>query len=817
LPQAEIDSIITTFSDLLFANAGFIAFETLREFLENRINRNLTSEVVRREIRAEGKLTLKVWELDPTLSERLSNETSAYLGTYVPFGAGGELIPRAEAVMVFNRIWADDRPSVILLTGVAGSGKSGVIRELIGKLVGAGIPHLALRIDHYLDCTTPNALGKAVTDREESPAATLKGIATDKLSVLIIDQVDAVSEVSGRNGAVKQAVLRIVDDARNFGNVVLVVSCRTFDLESDRRLKALKDVKGAEHVNVGILKWQEEVRPLLLSKAIDPEQFSLKQRDLICLPLNLTIFLDTFDGSHAAFSSRNDLFAQLLEKKTRWIREQRQAVWDTVAPLAKLAEWMSERQRLDAPADLIEDFAGAVDFLSSEGLIVRSRHNVNFFHESFFDYIYARTFASRAQTIEQMLSGNEQHLFRRTQVRQILETLRQSDSLRYVRELKNVILSEIIRFHIKVAIAQWLGSQSDPLDDEKAIILALDHDARPFPLLVRSALLSSVGWFDKLLGDGWIMSNLGGSCPERAEALFWWLSSIAGQRPVEVADLLDRWWGGAPERGRRLLDWFGLVKRNKPDQALIDLCCRLMESNPQGLFEGNQSNRRDLLLHTWAGDNPTGAADVLKAYFKAWFEAHPNQHPFEHNEFRDIDGHSLGEMAKKAPEAFARGTSPALARSIAMICEREARGQRDFSFNLRYRSGHHVRADAFLDLFRNSMQQIAGTNSALARELLRGIDPTKHEVSAHLWLETIQVNPAALHDLFTEALGSPHVVEAGWHGADWKSFADCAKTVIPFLQSADREALRERVPARRRHRSGILGLCRTADSAAGGD
>jgi hypothetical protein len=789
--QSAIESVIATFSDFYFFKAGDSAFEILREFLETRINKDITTETARSDIRSEGKLFLKDWSIDQTLRERLSQETAAYLETYIPFGAGGSKISRPEARQLVDRIGNPSAPSVVLLTGVAGSGKSGVIREFIEQLAELGIPHLALRIDQHLDCLSPKSLGKAVTDRDESPVATLKGMSPDQLSVLIVDQVDAVSEISGRNGIVKQAVLRLVEDVRNFGQIVLVIACRTFDLESDERLKALKHGHGVEHVDVQLLTWEGEVKPLLLSKSIAVDKFTEKQKELLRLPLNLAIFLEVFDGAEPDFTSRNDLFARLLERKGRSIRRERQVAWNAVAPLSELAEWMSEHQRLDAPEHILSKFGGALDLLSSEGLIVHSRALVNFFHESFFDYIYARTFASGQHSIESLLIGSEQHLFRRTQVRQILETLRQVDVARYLQEVRAVITSENVRYHIKVAVAQWLGSLSDPLREESDIVLALDASAGSVPPLVRHALFNSSGWFDTLLQNGWVLANLTGTNSERMDTVLWWLSNIAGQRPNEVATLLNIWWNGRPERGKRLLDWFGLVKRQKPDDALIDLCCRITRSNPPGLFEGRRSNRRDMLLHTWAGENPAGAARVLKAYFDAWFDAHPNQHPFERDKFHEFDAHSLRELAKKAPATLIEGSIGAFVQSIDLITSKVGTDDYDHSFKLRYYTGHHYGADAFLDMFRTAMRHIASTDSKKAETFLRKIAPSKHEVCTHIWLEAIAANGSCLSHMFPDVFDSPHLFNSGWHGANWKSFADATKATIPFLQSPDLDRISE--------------------------
>lgn len=125
-----------------------------------------------------------------------------------------------------------------------------------------------------------------------------------------------------------------------------------------------------------------------------------------------------------------------MDIKTCRIVASREAVqWSLPEPLSALANWMSERQRLDAPFTVLDAFQRAVEILTSENLIVRNCGTINFFHESFFDYIFARSFTHDDQTAIDLLRSSEQHLFRRTQVRQIFELLRQSDRARYLREL----------------------------------------------------------------------------------------------------------------------------------------------------------------------------------------------------------------------------------------------------------------------------------------------------------------------------------------------------------------------------------------------
>ena len=68
--------------------------------------------------------------------------------------------------------------------------------------------------------------------------------------------------------------------------------------------------------------------------------------------------------------------------------------------------------------------ADALNALASEGVVYVQNDAVGFFHESFFDYAFARAFVRSGGDLVQWLLDDEQHLFRRSQVRQVLQFLR---------------------------------------------------------------------------------------------------------------------------------------------------------------------------------------------------------------------------------------------------------------------------------------------------------------------------------------------------------------------------------------------------------
>ena len=102
----------------------------------------------------------------------------------------------------------------------------------------------------------------------------------------------------------------------------------------------------------------------------------------------------------------------------------------------------------------------------SENVLVVENKRYSFFHEGFFDYAFARRFAGGSQSLLGLLLSDEQRLFRRAQVRQILLYLRDTEFDRYIANLKEVLSSSDVRFHIKQVIFALLADLSEPVKEE---------------------------------------------------------------------------------------------------------------------------------------------------------------------------------------------------------------------------------------------------------------------------------------------------------------------------------------------------------------
>jgi hypothetical protein len=178
--------------------------------------------------------------------------------------------------------------------------------------------------------------------------------------------------------------------------------------------------------------------------------------------------------------------------------------------------------------------------MASEHVLVLTEDRYRFFHESFFDYSFARRFAAEGGQLLELLLEDEQHLFRRGQVRQVLAYLRAHDWSRYLTELGNVLGHEEVRFHIKRLIFQWLSALPDPKRQEWDVHQRLLISMPDFWPDVRSMAVRSPAWFDVLDSTGYIEKALSSGESRREEEAVWMLSfpALLKERSGRVAELL---------------------------------------------------------------------------------------------------------------------------------------------------------------------------------------------------------------------------------------------------------------------------------------
>ena len=773
IAESEIDTNIMALSRLLL-NVEGDAYAVLRKFVEENLNKEINREALKHWIDTEDGIEFRSWANPKTNIEKIQTANDRYLSTYIPFGIGGKTITRTQTEAICSDIVDPEGSKVIILAGIAGSGKSGTVRQIIDTLNERGTHTLAFRVDHYLDCRHPSQIGKAILDLDDSPVALLKALSPKETSVLIIDQLDAVSEVSGRNGIVKSGLFELLDEASQYGTVKVIVVCRSYDLENDDRFRKLSNGYKTTKVDLPLLNWNEEIAPVLETLDYDCVQFSEQQKRLLSVPVNLAVFIETGE-KYFSFKNRADLFGKLIRKKEKAFVKLGFS-WSLMAPLQKVAKWMSDRQELSAPESILDEFSGSGDFLSSENLIVISNGKINFFHESFFDYIYARSFISGEQSVLEMVLSGEQHLFRRTQVRQIFALMREADHSNYIQQLRDLLHNQTVRYHLKLSVAQWLASLDDPSVDELGVVLGLEKS--DFNRLQTAVLFSNANWFSLLHQQKVVEKSLHGSSEQNSRITLNWLSRIAGQHPSDIAKLIENWWAKDEEKAEQLVDWFGFLRRNKPDDELLELCGQVIKARPKNLFNDQGRDRIMMLLHTWVDHGPERCGALVKELFDAWFEMHPDANLLDRDDFKLLDNHSLSELAKKSSRAFVEGTRDAIFRTVKETVEQGEGKPRWYSLMSSMRSDYLHGFDGLFQLFEKSLCELSKTDPDFTRETLSRLPANLHPRFIGLHLEIIGTSPDLFGDMLSSLLEYDNVFNAGLDGAKWKPFARACKAVL---------------------------------------
>jgi len=318
-------------------------------------------------------------------------------------------ISRSEAGQLTS--FAAEGRRLCFLIGTAGGGKSAVLHQAVTDQQRSNTAVLAFRLDRLDPFSSTTELG-ARLGLPVSPVTALASVAGERPSVLVIDQLDAISVASGRMPSNFDAVADLVREAAAFPQMRVVLACRKFDVDNDHRIRELSTGPEISTVAVGALS-DDQVNQAVAAMELDPRRLTSDQRTLLRLPLHLVLVATVANEPGALnFETTNHLFDAFWERKRRDAK-QRRASTRFNAVVTAVATEISQRQRLSIPVLVLDndDLADDADVLVSEHVFVRDGQGIAFFHEAFFDYAFARQWVTRSQSLVEFLLQGEQELF----------------------------------------------------------------------------------------------------------------------------------------------------------------------------------------------------------------------------------------------------------------------------------------------------------------------------------------------------------------------------------------------------------------------
>ncbi|MBD1322125.1 hypothetical protein IDF66_21315 [Gordonia hankookensis] len=619
-----------------------------------------------------------------------------------------------------------------LVVGAGGGGKSSVLYQAARDLEVQGAEVLAFRLDRRGAFGSTMELGTQL-GLSTSPVAALRRAADGREAFLIIDQLDAVSLASGRLSERYDVIADLIQEATAVDGVRVILACRLFDVENDHRIRKLDARNDVERLTVEPLP-DEASANAVSAMGLDPDLLTATQRALLRSPLNL-VLLETIADQPGAlnFTSRGSLFEAFWQRKEQTSEERRPGtLFNDV--LARIANTASDNQTLSVPVEILGpgDFIKHARVLASEQVIAIEDDRVSFFHETFFDFTFARQWLSRQQSMIEFLCAQEQELFRRAQVRRFLELLRERDPDRFRTEVESVLSSADVRFHIKETVVAVFVNVSAPTLEDVELVLRLAESEST--LTKRLWLqLARPTWFGQFYAQGHIERWLDSDDAALRGRSINWMGNAGAEHCAEVADLLTaRKQSPDYVAWLRSVTWRADLHHHRQLLELLLDAVRAGEINPadQNIW---------LSAHGLAEHQPLWAIEMLKACFVESPSALAlgNDGKVTLLGIHEYSATQMIEAACKAePQAFAEAFVPHLLAVMNATHydrhEQHLLQDRHFSLRLREESGYGDVDDALYNGVADALGDWAQTSPETIEPVLRRLAVNEHDAAQSL-------------------------------------------------------------------------------------
>jgi hypothetical protein len=703
------------------------------------------------------------WNLDQTLRERVDELNDSFLAPL----RGVRLqhpLDRAQVSEAHALLEREDLDG-ILLTGSAGSGKSDVALKVIDDLVADSWNLLWLRADRLDPARTPTEIGEQL-GLPGSPVGVLAALAEGKRSLLVIDQLDAVSVASGRVTGLWEALYALICQARAMTGMRVLIACRQFDVDNDHRMRALT----SEEHKLTVLPVPpldaSQVDEAVSAMGLDAATLTERKRSLLGVPLHLILLEAIASESDALdFSTITDLFDRFWRRKQRDADEHagRPVKWAAVVETA--TSYMSDYLRLSVPAAQFDrdGLLSDADALQSENVLVNDDGAYRFFHESFFDYAFARLYLSSGKTIRDLLAAGDQDLFRRAQVRQLLTQQRDSDHPAYVRALADLLNGEDIRFHLKQLILAWLTATADAHTEEVEILARVLRESDPSdprrPLVWR--VFAQPAWFDLAVSRGLVAEWLADADSTITNILVQVLGTIVNERTDVVLELLRTHDDGGSEWRDRIayVVRFGDVQNSR---GLFEMLLNVLNRDA---FLATADHDAWLYGRELPQEEPAWAAELMgallqRASARAKRDGHPhalhNGAPLQH-EYSAIE--FVTTLADTDPAALLSAALPFVLETIDGDLETEGEhdeesGRLPVARVWAYRLSNEIDTfdQALLAAVCNALGQLAQTDPPAFKEWATSLRERRDETSQFILYQGLQGNPTEFADFAAQIL-----------------------------------------------------------------
>jgi len=428
----------------------------------------------------------------------------------------------------------NENGSANLLLGKPGTGKSAILASFSKRLIEKGVAVLAIKAD---------MLSKGINDSYDlqkhlhlplSVEKCLRIISKSESIVLIIDQLDAISEFVDRSSERLNLLLDLIQIASGMNGVHVVSSCRWFEYQHDIRLTTIE----AERISLEPPIW-EDIKTVLKDAGFPQEHWSDEARSLLSVPLHLKILLDlkSRDPEARIPSSLQGLLESIWQQRV----VSGESGSTKLSFLDLLCKKMSEEEELWLPRAIADEYALAFNELEQMNVLQTdpSGLQIGFVHQTYFDFARSRAFARGRERLSEYALQRQDGLFIRPVLLSTLDYLRGASTATYEKEVRSLWAAENLRPHLRNLLVEYMGGVEIPNDTEISCLLPmLEQRHHAYKALL--AMAGSPGWFS-IIKDIYL-PNLMSQGPEFAHLIIPVLSRAFTFAKDEVREIVQETW-----------------------------------------------------------------------------------------------------------------------------------------------------------------------------------------------------------------------------------------------------------------------------------
>ena len=642
---------------------------------------------------------------------------------------------------------------ICLVTGEAGCGKTVIMADLLDELESQGVSVIGLKSDYIFDVNDSD-IDKALNLQGSTLLQMVEESAKSERTVLIIDQVDALSLSLTFKRKPLAEVQRVVTYISQLENVRVVLSCREYDFKSER---AFYKYNGSYRVIVNGLS-KGDVDTVLADLNIIVNGLKEEEYRFLQNPMNLSLYCRLKEGNNthlpATESTVYDAYWQhilMTDALPKGINTK-----ELKAYLEAVVGYMIQEQVLSLNAQRFATrYAIEQGYLLSEGFLAQSNDGsqIQFRHQTIFDYTYSRLFFESGRSIEADFRDVHQGLFVRGRIKTLLVYLRDVSPEQYLLIIRSILLDSNYRFHLKQLVISLLGSFAvlRPLE-ERIIYDIIIPEKKLSGVFLRTVY--AMGPVKVLIR--YIMSNGGfENCEWRyVERIFDLLNYIVEQDWKEGISILQQ------------ID----VKQLKEERLSIAIrtICFLPIKNTEmansllPIIQRIDQEDGNITLHHFyanlAATRPDVVAERIKRYVAAKLSVWDNKNSFEFDVSGDL--RDMLEALQKADEhlAFMTGIDLVTMMTEASIMELEGMEivTTSLYWHYNYTNEHFNFAEEILDSVLQGVEKEVENDVAGIDELLKGLAHKNvdiyHVISITGWLKNLERYRDAAFDYLSTAL-----------------------------------------------------------------